>query len=70
MSSIAVWIRLNGLPIEYYNAEALHLIEKAIGNVLSVDTHTTSKARGRYARLCVQVDRTKPLVTAIKIGKI
>ena len=26
VSSIAVWIRLNELPIEYYNAEALHQI--------------------------------------------
>nr|POE54626.1 hypothetical protein CFP56_53197 [Quercus suber] len=34
VSSIAVWIRLNELPIEYYNAEALQLIVKAIGNVL------------------------------------
>ena len=70
MSSIAVWIRLNGLPIEYYNAEALYLIRKAIGNVLRVDTHTTLEARGKFARLCIQVDVTKPLVAAIKIGKL
>ena len=34
ISSVAVWIRLNELPIEYYNAEALHQIGKLIGNVL------------------------------------
>uniref|UniRef100_A0A7N2KY10 DUF4283 domain-containing protein n=1 Tax=Quercus lobata TaxID=97700 RepID=A0A7N2KY10_QUELO len=33
VSSIAVWIRLSGLPIEYYNAKALQHIGKAIGNV-------------------------------------
>ena len=49
VSSIAIWIRPNGLPIEYYNAEALYLIGKAIGNVLRVDTHTASEPRGRYA---------------------
>nr|XP_023929248.1 uncharacterized protein LOC112040592 [Quercus suber] len=70
VSSIAVWIRFNDLPIEYYNAKALYLIGKAIGNVLRVDTHTASEARGRFARLCVQVDVTKPLITAIKIGKL
>ena len=69
VSSIAVWIRLNELPIEYYNAEALHQIGKTIGNVLRVDTHTTSEMRGRFARLCVQVDVNKPLATAILIGK-
>ena len=69
ISSIAVWIRLNNLPIEYYNAEALHHIGKSIGNVLRVDTHTASETRGRFARLCVQIDVNKPLVTAILIGK-
>ena len=43
---------------------------KAIGNVLRVDSHTASEARGRFARLCVQVDDIKLLVTAIKIGKL
>ena len=69
VSSIAVWIRLNKLPIEYYNAEALHRIGKLIGNVLRVDTHMAFEMRGRFARLCVQVDVNKPLATAILIGK-
>ena len=34
-----------------------------------MDTHTASESRGRFARLCVQVDVEKPLVTAILIGK-
>ena len=63
------WIRLNALPIEYYNSEALLMIGKSIGNVLRVDTHTANEARGRFARLCVQVDVDKPLVTAVLIGK-
>ena len=69
VSSIAVWIRLNELLIEYYHAEALHQIGKTIGNVLRVDTHTASETRGRFARLCVQVDVNKPLATTILIGK-
>jgi len=40
VSSVAMWIRLNELSIEYYHAEALLQIGKAIGNVLRVDTHT------------------------------
>lgn len=34
-----------------------------------MDKHTASKARGRFARLCIQIDVTKPLVTTIRIGK-
>lgn len=58
------------MPIEYYNAKALLQIGKSVGTVLRVDTHTASEARGRFARLCVQVDVTKLLVTAILIGKV
>nr|POF09647.1 uncharacterized protein CFP56_10828 [Quercus suber] len=67
--SVAVWIRLNELPIEYYHVEALLQIGKAIGNVLRVDTHTASESRGRFAQICIQVDVEKLLVTAILIGK-
>jgi len=49
--------------------EALQLIGKAIGNVLRVDTVTGSETRGRFAKLYVQVDVEKPLVTAIRIGR-
>ncbi|XP_030931012.1 uncharacterized protein LOC115956880 [Quercus lobata] len=69
VTSVAVWIRLNGLPIEYYNSEALLQIGKSIGNVLRIDTHTANKARGRFARLCVQIDVDKLLVTAVLIGR-
>ena len=55
VSSVAVWIRLNELPIEYYNVEALHQIGKSIGNVLRVDTHTATETKGKFARLCVQI---------------
>nr|POF27371.1 hypothetical protein CFP56_14488 [Quercus suber] len=69
VSSVAVWIRLNELPIEYYNVKALHHIGKSIGNVLRVDTHTTIETKGKFAKLCVQIDINKPLVMAILIGK-
>nr|POE69895.1 uncharacterized protein CFP56_38102 [Quercus suber] len=70
VSSVALWIRLNELPIEYYNVEALHLIGGVIGDVLRIDTFTTSETRGRFAQLCVQVDVGKPLATTIMIGKL
>ena len=53
VSSIAIWVRLNELPIEYYDFEALLIISQAIGNVLRIDTHTATGTRGRYVRLCI-----------------
>ena len=69
VSSIAVWVRLHALPIELYEAKVLKQIREAIGKVLRVDTHTAMEARGKYARLCIQVDVDKPLINIVLIGK-
>lgn len=64
-----MWVRFPGLPIEFYDTEVLKKIGSSIGLVLRIDSHTAAKARGRYARLCVQVNLEKPLITTILIGK-
>ena len=69
VSLVAVWVRLNELSIKYYDATVLRQIGLALGTVLRVDTHTALEARGRYARICVQVDMSKPLVTIVRIGQ-
>nr|POE71315.1 uncharacterized protein CFP56_59744 [Quercus suber] len=69
VSSITVLVRLHKLPIELYEAEVLKQIGEAIGKVLRVDTHTEMEARGKYARLCIQVDVDKPLINTVLIGK-
>ena len=66
---MAIWVRLNELPIESYDGEILRQIGKALGPVLTVDTHMTTDARARYARLCVQVDVSKSLTTTVRIGQ-
>ena len=65
VSSIAVWVRLNELPIEYYQVEALKEIGSTIGTVLRIDTHTAMESKGRYARICVQINVEKPLITVL-----
>ena len=49
--------------------EVLKQIGEAIGRVLRIDSHTAMEARGRYARLCIQLDVTKPLINTILIGR-
>jgi hypothetical protein len=67
LSSVAVWVRIPGLPIEYYDQEALLRLGRLIGPVLRVDAHTYMGSRGRFARICVQVNLDKPLKTLIKM---
>ena len=67
MSSIAVWVPLHELPIELYEAEVLKQLGES-GKVLRIDAHTAMEARGKYARLCIQIDINKPLTDTILIG--
>ena len=69
-SSVAVWIRLSELFIEFYEPLALLKIGKAIGLVLRIDANTVNWVRGRFAHMCVQVNLDKPLIRKIYIGKI
>ncbi|KAL0016800.1 hypothetical protein SO802_003869 [Lithocarpus litseifolius] len=55
--------------MELYEIEVLKQIGEAIGKVLQIDSHTAMEARGRYARLCIQIDVTKPLVDTVLIGR-
>ena len=70
MSSVAVWIRLPELPIEYYELSALRAIGETIGLVLRIDTHTAVETRGRFARLCVQVNLGESITKLLKMGGI
>ena len=36
---------------------------------MRIDSHSATETRGRFARICIQVDVDKPLVTAVLIGK-
>ena len=46
LSAVAVWIRLLGLPIEYYEPSVLRDIGLAIGPMLRIDTQTATEAKG------------------------
>ncbi|WJX80580.1 hypothetical protein P8452_63561 [Trifolium repens] len=67
----AVWVRIPDLPIEYYDAKVLHYIGDRIGETVKVDKNTLYQERGKYARVCVEVDLNKPLLAMFELkGKI
>ncbi|KAL0294393.1 UNVERIFIED_CONTAM: hypothetical protein Scaly_3122100 [Sesamum calycinum] len=47
--------------------ELLMRIGNRIGRAVKVDETTMAASRGRYARVCVEVDLTKPLVSMITL---
>jgi hypothetical protein len=67
IKEVAVWLRISGLPIEFYDSEILHYIGNRVGKTVKVDKNTLTHERGKYARLCVQVDLAKPLLAMFTI---
>ncbi|CAI0558324.1 unnamed protein product [Linum tenue] len=67
ISSTLVWACLLDIPIHFFHKEAVMKIGSRIGKPLCVDQATATGARLDYARVCVQVDLTKPLLSQFKI---
>lgn len=65
--NVDVWIRISGLPIEYYYLKVLHAIVDRVGHMINVDKTTTQKERSKYAIVCVEVNISQPLLTMFSI---
>ncbi|XVF20814.1 hypothetical protein REPUB_Repub12eG0035100 [Reevesia pubescens] len=50
----AIWIQLLGLPIEYYDNQALFKIGSLIGKPIKIDVHTGIANRGLYTRIVLR----------------
>uniref|UniRef100_A0A7N2R4Z1 CCHC-type domain-containing protein n=1 Tax=Quercus lobata TaxID=97700 RepID=A0A7N2R4Z1_QUELO len=67
ISTTAIWIRLENLPIEYYHPDFLKHVGYKLGKLLKVDAITSAAIRGRYARLYVQINTANPLLKRLKL---
>ncbi|CAI9090939.1 OLC1v1025839C1 [Oldenlandia corymbosa var. corymbosa] len=65
MKATIVWAKLPGLPVHYYNNVFCRRIGKALGRVVHIDGQTAARTRGLFARLAVEVELDKPLVSRI-----
>ena len=64
----AVWLRLPELPIEYYEEKALFQIAKRLGKPIKIDFNTATSTRGKFARVCVEIDLSKSLIPAFLLA--
>ncbi|XP_045831398.1 uncharacterized protein LOC123922747 [Trifolium pratense] len=62
------WIRIPSLNLVFYDESVLWAIASMVGNPIKVDLQTLKVARGRFARMCVEVDLTKPVVGRVGIN--
>ncbi|XP_061344299.1 uncharacterized protein LOC133290248 [Gastrolobium bilobum] len=77
VQKLAIWMRLPGLPIELYSNQHLWRIDNIFGRTLKVDKNFIRTAeegdgeiteKARFARICVEVNLNKSLVSHFKIG--
>lgn len=62
VQKIAVWIRIPNLPVELYNNHFLWRVGSNLGTMLKIDNLTSVQSRGKFARICVEVDLQIELV--------
>lgn len=60
--TLAVWVRLPGLPGDYYDKKFFYHLGNKIGKAIKVDEMTLMRARTMYARMCVEIDLNAPLL--------
>ena len=60
-----VWVRFPCLNLMYYDEQIIKRVAWGIGKPVKVDMTTQSVARGRYARICMEIDLWKPVAIEI-----
>lgn len=67
-SMVSVSVRLHNLPLQFYNDTSLRRIESVLGNVLKICPDTVNLTQQMYARICVELDVSKPMLDTIFVG--
>ncbi|KAI9125197.1 hypothetical protein K1719_003813 [Acacia pycnantha] len=66
-NSAIAWVRFPDLPAPLFDKKFLLNLGNSIGKVIQLDIHTAQRARGKFARMCVELDLTKPLVPEFNV---
>ena len=60
-----VWIRFSGLNVMFFEEKSMKTIAAAVGKPICVDFVTKSGERGHFARVCVEVDLSVPVIDEV-----
>lgn len=67
VATTRVWIRLTRVPIEQFYEEALLDMENGVGKAIRVEQQSVDVVRGRFARVCIELNLQQPLVPVINV---
>ncbi|CAA7048082.1 unnamed protein product [Microthlaspi erraticum] len=68
ITTTPVWVRLTNILVTFYHKAILMGIARGLGKPVKVDLTTLNFERGRFARVCVEVDLAKPLKGTVMIN--
>ncbi|XP_019160886.1 PREDICTED: uncharacterized protein LOC109157434 [Ipomoea nil] len=60
---LLAWVRFPDLPVEYFEERFLRKIARKIGRPIKIDSTTSLISKGSFARVCVELDISKPLLS-------
>ncbi|XP_031112039.1 uncharacterized protein LOC116016010 [Ipomoea triloba] len=64
---LLVWVRFPSLSIEYFDDDFLRKIGNKVGRPIKIDNTTSIATRRKFARICVEVDISKPLLSKFTV---
>ena len=64
------WVRIPRLPLEFWEAEYPRDLVKHVGEVIKIDQSTLLRLNGKFIRVCVNIDITRPLPDSINVSRV
>uniref|UniRef100_A0A7C9ABN9 DUF4283 domain-containing protein n=2 Tax=Opuntia streptacantha TaxID=393608 RepID=A0A7C9ABN9_OPUST len=55
------WVKITRLPLELWEEDSLKTLLQDVGQFIKVDDITLNRSKGKFARVCLNIDITKPL---------
>ncbi|CAI0449510.1 unnamed protein product [Linum tenue] len=65
--SVVSWVLFPELPVHFYHREVLFALGNLVGITVKIEYHTKTLQRGKFARLVIELDMTKPLPTRVAL---
>lgn len=67
-SLAAVWVKFSNLPLHYFNEASLIKLGSLLGTVLRIHPSTLALTQQSFAKVCIEMDVSKPFVDTLWIG--
>ncbi|KAJ9145661.1 hypothetical protein P3X46_028018 [Hevea brasiliensis] len=67
LSSVLVWVRFPNMPLHLYHKKVLRTIAGLIDMLVKINYNTMDVVRGKFARIAISVDLTKPLLAKFSV---